>query len=44
LQGATFDPVETDDSTYTLQDEDKGRELCVTLLKTQSRLWPFVAK
>jgi len=46
LQGTTFDPVVTDECTYTLQDEGpSGRELCVTLSKAEpGRVWAFVAK
>jgi len=46
LQGTTFDPVATDECTYTLQDEGStGRELCVTLGKTETgRTWAFVVR
>jgi hypothetical protein len=42
LQGTTFDAIVVDDSTFTLQDVDGGRELCVTLGKTESRTWSWV--
>jgi hypothetical protein len=44
LQGATFDPLNTDESTYTLQEEGDGKELCVTLVKTENRTWPWAAR
>jgi hypothetical protein len=43
LQGATFDPIVVDDCTYTLQDAGDGRELCLTVAKTNAgRTWSWV--
>jgi hypothetical protein len=46
LQGTTFDAIVVDDSTFTLQDDTSssagGRELCVTLGKTENRTWSWV--
>ena len=46
LQGTPFDPIVTDECTYTIDDGGpSGRELCITLSKTeQGRVWCFVAK
>jgi CS domain len=39
-----FDPIDAEESTFTLQDstDTSSRELCITLIKTQSRMWPWV--
>ena len=43
LQGTTFDPIELDESTFTLQDEGPtGRELCITIGKSDRRKWSHV--
>ena len=45
LNGTTFDPIVTDESTYTLQDEGPtGRELCVTIAKTDPRKWSYIVR
>jgi hypothetical protein len=44
LQGAVFDPIPPDECTFTLQDEGIGRELCVTLYKTEPRTWSYIVK
>jgi hypothetical protein len=45
LQGAAFNPIALDESTFTLQDEGPtGRELCVTLGKTDPQTWSWVAQ
>ena len=41
IQGKTGGKVLVDESTYTLQDEGKGRELCVVLAKANAGvIWP----
>jgi hypothetical protein len=44
LQGATFDPVMTDECTYTLQDEGDGKEMVVTLVKAEKRAWAWAVR
>jgi len=45
LQGTAFDPIATEESTFTLQDEGPtGRELCVTIGKTEPRTWSYVVQ
>jgi hypothetical protein len=44
LQGATFDLVITDESTFTLQDEGDIKELCITLAKTEQRTWAWTVR
>lgn len=43
IQGTTFDPIVADESTFTLQDEGPtGRELCITIIKTDPRKWSWI--
>ena len=43
--GAMGGVIVVDESTYTLQDEGKGRELCIVLTKAEEgRLWPHAVQ
>uniref|UniRef100_A0A7S3L4D1 CS domain-containing protein n=1 Tax=Amphora coffeiformis TaxID=265554 RepID=A0A7S3L4D1_9STRA len=45
LQGTLFDPIALDESTFTLQDEGPtGRELAITLGKSDPRKWSFITR
>ena len=45
LQGTLFDAIALDESTFTLQDEGPtGRELTITLGKTDPRKWSFITR
>ena len=45
VEGQTFDPLETDDCTYTLHNEGPTRrKLVVTLAKTSNRTWSWALK
>lgn len=45
LNGTTGGAVNVDESTYTLQDSDDGRELCVLLAKNNPGVvWPHVVQ
>ena len=43
--GKTGGNMVTDESTFTIQDEGKGRELCITLAKKDSgAIWAFAVQ
>jgi hypothetical protein len=47
LNGVTFDPIEKDESTYTLEDDDSStrRDLFVTLTKVEAgRVWAWAVR
>jgi hypothetical protein len=45
IQGSTGGKVAVDESTYTIQDADDGRELCVILSKKESgTIWPHAVE
>jgi CS domain len=45
FEGTLFDPIEVDESTYTIQTEGGARELCVHLAKAHSGVtWPVLMK
>ena len=45
VQGNTGGAVVVDDCTYTIQDEGKGRELCIVLAKREEGvIWPFAVR
>ena len=45
LQGTPFDAIVTDESTYTLQDDGPtGRELCITIGKSDPRKWSHIVR
>lgn len=45
FEGDLFDPIDVDESTYTIQTDDGSRELCVHLSKAHSgTTWPILMK